>query len=74
MTPLELKGAYKRLLETDDGEVVLKDLEHRFHINASTYSSEVTDTAYREGQRTVVLFLKSMLQDWDPQIKEQFDE
>lgn len=74
MTPEDLKSAYKRILDSDDGEVVLRDLEHRFHFHASTYSSEATDTAYREGQRTVVLFLKSMLQDWDPQIKEQFYE
>ena len=74
MNPADLKGAYKRILETDDGEVVLKDLEHRFHINASTYSSEATDTAYREGQRTVVLFLKNMLADWDQKLKDQINE
>lgn len=74
MTPEDLKSAYKRIFDTDDGAAVLEDMERRFHINASTYSSEATDTAYREGQRTVVLFIKSMLQDWNPQIKEQFDE
>ena len=63
MTPGELRAAYKVILNSDDGQRVLKDLEARFHIDGTTFSDNANETAYREGQRTVVLFLKSMLKD-----------
>ena len=53
----ERKTFYKILNE------VIKDLEARFHIDGTTFSDNANETAYREGQRTVVLFLKSMLKD-----------
>tara|TARA_R110002110_G_scaffold17679_1_gene75309 strand:- start:159 stop:380 length:222 start_codon:yes stop_codon:yes gene_type:complete len=63
MNPEELRAAYKLILKSKDGERVLADLEARYHINGSTFSVDPCETAYREGQRTVVLFLKSMLKD-----------
>ena len=63
MNPEELRAAYKLILNSKDGERVLTDLEARYHINGSTFSVDPCETAYREGQRTVVLFLKSMLKD-----------
>jgi len=57
----ELRAAYKVLFNSKDGETILKDLEARYHINGSTFSPDSTGTAYREGQRTVVLFIKAML-------------
>ncbi len=63
MNPEELRAAYKLILNSKDGERVLADLEARYHINGSTFSVDPCETAYREGQRTVVLFLKSMLKD-----------
>ena len=74
MTPDDLRNAYKLLFDTDDGKVVLEDLQRRFHIHGSTFSSEPTDTAYREGQRTVVLFIQQMLQNWDHIQEEQVNE
>lgn len=74
MTPDDLRNAYKLLFNTDDGKVVLEDLQRRFHIHGSTFSSEPTDTAYREGQRTVVLFIQQMLQNWDHIQEEQVNE
>ena len=70
----DLKGFYKRTFETDDGQKVLEHMEVRFYLNTSTYSSEATDTAYREGQRTVVLFIKNMLTEWDQRLKDQINE
>ena len=61
MTPEDLRTLYKVVLNNDDGLKVIEDMEHRFHVHRSTFSSEANETAYREGQRTVVLFLKSML-------------
>lgn len=71
-TPKELKARYKALFESDDGQVVLDDLQKRFHIFGTTFSTEPHEQAYCEGQRTVVLFLQSML--LDNVIKEQTDE
>jgi len=74
MTPDDLRNAYKHLFDTDDGKIVLDDLQRRFHVHGSTFSSEPTDTAYREGQRTVVLFIQSMLQDLEHLQKELANE
>ena len=63
MTPDELRVAYQVVLKSVSGEKVIKDLEARFHIDGTTFSDNANETAYREGQRTVVLFLKSMLKD-----------
>ena len=63
MTPEDLRTLYKVVLNNEDGHKVLNDLAARFHINGSTFSNEPTETAYREGQRTVVLFLLSMLRE-----------
>ena len=63
MTPEELRAAYKVVLNSNDGQKVLKDLEARFHVDGTTFSDNSNETAYREGQRTVVLFMKSMLKD-----------
>tara|TARA_R110000822_G_scaffold5949_2_gene25132 strand:+ start:24 stop:248 length:225 start_codon:yes stop_codon:yes gene_type:complete len=63
VTPEDLRAAYKQVLSSKDGEIILKDLQARFHIHGSTFSADSSETAYREGQRTVVLFLKSMLQE-----------
>lgn len=74
MTPDDLRNAYKHLFSTDDGKVVLEDLQKRFHIHGTVFSTEPTDTAYCEGQRTVVLFIQSMLLDWDHILEEQANE
>ena len=63
MTIKELRAAYKVVLNSNDGQKVLKDLEARFHVDGTTFSDNSNETAYREGQRTVVLFMKSMLKD-----------
>lgn len=69
-----IKDTFKRAFETDDGEKVLEYLESRFHLTTSTFSSDPTETAYREGQRTVVLLIKNMLAEWNPKLKDQINE
>tara|TARA_R110002020_G_scaffold71209_2_gene184185 strand:- start:4468 stop:4692 length:225 start_codon:yes stop_codon:yes gene_type:complete len=63
MTPDDLRQLYKTVFSSSDGQQILEDLGHRFCEHATTFSPEPTETAYREGQRTVVLFIKSMLRD-----------
>ena len=68
----DLRAAYKTLLNSKDGQIVMKDLQARYHIHGSTFSIDPNETAYREGQRTVVLFLLSMLQE--PKTREDIVE
>ena len=63
MTPEDLRAAYKFILEHNDGQVVMDDLGLRFHIRASTFGVDPYETAYREGQRSVILFMQSMLRE-----------
>jgi hypothetical protein len=63
MTPEDLRTIYNVALNNEDGHKVLNDLAARFHIHGSTFSADPHETAYREGQRTVVLFLLSMLRE-----------
>ena len=53
----------KLVFDTEDGDKVLEDLGLRFCEQSSTFSTDPCETAYREGQRTVVLFIRSMLRD-----------
>jgi len=68
------REAYQLVFNSEEGQRVLEDLQKRFHIHGTVFSTEPTDTAYREGQRTVVLFIQSMLLDWDKLLKEQNNE
>ena len=71
MTPEDLRTIYKVVLNNEDGKKIISDLEARFHFYGSTFSAAPNETAYREGQRTVVLFLKSMLREQkEPNINE----
>ena len=58
----ELIQNYKKVFKSDDGKMVMDDLEKRCFYNTSTYNSkEPNETAFFEGQRTVLLFIKSMI-------------
>ena len=73
MNPQDIWGAYKTLFATDDGDVVLRDLEARFHIDTPVFSNDPYETAFRDGQRSVVLLISSMLRD-RPAIKDMIDD
>ena len=66
----ELRVLYKNVFESEEGKKILGDLESRYSIHGKTFSSDASETAYREGQRTVVLFIKSMLRE-QPTIEER---
>ena len=61
--PEDTIDLYKLVFDTEDGDKVLEDLGLRFFEQSSTFSPAPCETAYREGQRTVVLFIRSMLRD-----------
>ena len=58
----KLKEAYKIVFESDNGKTVMEDLEKRCHYNATTnVRGDSHESAYMEGQRSVLLFIKNML-------------
>ena len=60
----ELQTNYKIIFNTDEGKEVLSDLEKRCHYHSTTnVKGDSHESAYMEGQRSVILFIKSMLQN-----------
>jgi|TARA_R100001530_G_scaffold81508_1_gene56878 predicted oxidoreductase (fatty acid repression mutant protein) len=66
MTPKELRQTYRAVLMSEDGEKVIEDLSARFGLYTSSFTPNSDETAFREGQRDVVLFLLSMTKDQKP--------
>jgi len=59
-----LKKNYKYIFNTDEGKEVLSDLEKRCHYHSTTnVKGDSHESAYMEGQRSVILFIKSMLRN-----------
>ena len=60
----EIREAYKLIFDSDEGKIVLSDLEKRCHFWSTTnVKGDSHESAYMEGQRSVLLFIKSMLQN-----------
>ena len=59
----ELKLAYRRTFNNDDGAQVLSDLKTRFGFEATTFSGDPYETAFNEGQRAAVLLIVRMLSE-----------
>ena len=73
MTPKQIKALRddaKLLFESNEGAKVLEDLKARYGFYSPTFSADPYESAYREGQRSVVLFLMSLMRD-EPQREEQ---
>ena len=57
-----LKNNYKIIFNSGEGKVILDDLEKRSHYHSTTnIKGDSHESAYMEGQRSVLLFIKSML-------------
>nr|BAR37495.1 hypothetical protein [uncultured Mediterranean phage uvMED] len=57
-----LKKNYEYIFNTEEGKEVLLDLEKRCHYHSTTnVKGDSHESAYMEGQRSVILFIKSML-------------
>ena len=60
----QLQTDYKTVFNTDEGVRVIADLEKRCHFLTTTnIKGDSHESAYMEGQRSVLLFIKSMLQN-----------
>ena len=59
-----LKKNYVYIFNTDEGKQILSDLEKRCHYHSTTnVKGDSHESAYMEGQRSVILFIKSMLRN-----------
>ena len=57
-----LRKNYEYIFNTDEGKEILSDLEKRCHYHSTTnVKGDSHESAYMEGQRSVILFIKSML-------------
>mgnify|MGYP003132743419 FL=1 len=66
----ELKEKYKFVFNTDEGKAILDDLEKRCHYHSTTnVKGDSHESAYLEGQRSVLLFIKSMLRKENENVK-----
>ena len=66
----QLKQIYKIGFDSDEGKKVLSDLEKRCHFWSTTnVKGDSHESAYMEGQRSVLLFIKSMLQEENKNVK-----
>ena len=63
MNPEDLKKNYKELFSTPEGRIVLEDLEKRFSFQTTTFVPNSDETIFREGQRSVVIFLNGVTKD-----------
>ena len=63
MDPKDLRAAYKSIFESEDGQIILEDLSRRFGAYRTSFVPNSDETAFREGQRDVLLFLHSTLRD-----------
>jgi hypothetical protein len=57
----EKQAVYKRLFGSEDGVVVMKELEMSCYLKSSLFSKDALEMAYREGMRSMVLHIRSML-------------
>lgn len=66
----KLKEFYKKIFKSDEGILVMEDLEKRCHFMSTTnIKGDSHESAYMEGQRSVLLFIKSMLQEENKNVK-----
>lgn len=59
----KLRNNYQFIFESGEGKEVLSDLEKRCHFYSTTnIKGDSHESAYMEGQRSILLFIKQMLQ------------
>ena len=59
----KLRDNYQFIFESDEGKEVLSDLEKRCHFYSTTnIKGDSHESAYMDGQRSILLFIKQMLQ------------
>ena len=66
----KLRENYQYIFNTDEGNKDRYDLEKRCHYHSTTnVKGDSHESAYMEGQRSVLLFIKQMLQKENKNVK-----
>jgi hypothetical protein len=52
---------YNRVFTSEDGKKLLEDLKKRCNVHSTSFSTDPHETSFREGQRSVVLFIEATL-------------
>ena len=66
----KLRDNYQYIFNTEEGKQVLSDLEKRCHYHSTTnVKGDSHESAYMEGQRSVLLFIKQMPQKENKNVK-----
>ena len=60
-TPEQIKDAYVSVFKGEGSKIVLDDMAQRFCMYSPTFVPDSNETIFREGQRSVLLFINSML-------------
>ena len=59
---IEVIKSYKIVFKSDEGKKAIEDLEKRCHEDVTTHDKNNShETAFLEGQRSVLIFMKSMI-------------
>jgi hypothetical protein len=69
-----LNDAYKATFTSPDGDLVLKHLMKTFNVYKPTFTTDPATTAFREGQRHVVLSILRFVCRDKEQIKKYIEE
>lgn len=56
----DLKVAYRKCFESEDGKKVLSDLERKYFIKDTIFNKDPYVTVFNEGTRSVVLHINHM--------------
>lgn len=58
----ENQQVYQRVFGTEDGKIVLKDLEKRCFVNRTTYNDSHGQMSFSEGRRSIYIHIKDLLE------------
>tara|TARA_R110000787_G_scaffold104653_3_gene211937 strand:+ start:6368 stop:6622 length:255 start_codon:yes stop_codon:yes gene_type:complete len=58
-----LVDATKEIFETPAGEIVLDQLKAKSGFNVSNFTNDALEMAFREGQRSVVLYILNLMSE-----------
>lgn len=71
--PVDRAISYQAVFSSSEGEKVLHDLMRTHHMTASTFCKDPYDSAFKEGERAVVLRILSLLKIDVDQLAKRID-
>ena len=63
MNDRTFEDTWKKLMDSPDGEVILRNLLEMYSLRTSHVRGDPYETAFREGQRDVVNFLLTLVRE-----------